>query len=155
MITLPLLAASMYAAYPARSKEEVRISLIYSNWSQYIQQAGTVTIYKERPQFLVYHDKSFHLMDIKQCQCHQVGFGTVDEILYRSNIYTHHCQASLAFDNHNVVDIVVKRSVHDALSSGCDSVLSPFTVSSLLQEDKKTKVIIEEQELFLFHVFLY
>ena len=122
---------------------------------QYIQQAVTLTLYKERPEFLVYHDKSFHLMDIKPCQCQQVGFGTVDEILYRSNIYTHHCQASLAFDNQNVIDMVVKRSVHDGLSSVPDSVLSPFTVSSLLQEGKKTKVIIEEHELFLFHVFLY
>ena len=86
---------------------------------------GTVTIYKERPHFLVYHEKSFHIMDIKQCQCTQVGFGSVDEILGRSNFYTPCCHSnSMTFDNMNVADMQVK--------------------SLVLQESRNIKVICKE-----------
>ena len=58
----------------------------------------SVTFYRERPESLVYHCHEFHILDIEvkinvikenirlafqstQCSCHEITFGSVDEIL--------------------------------------------------------------------------
>ena len=112
MINLPLDYASMFAAYPARSREEVNTYFIIFDLSNLISlKAGTVHHYKERPQFLTYHEKTFHLMDLKLCQCPQVSFGSVDAIISRcgSNYYCNHGQKIL-FDTRDSVIMVIKRS---------------------------------------------
>ena len=75
----------------------------------YSLKAGTVHHYRERPQFLAYHEKALHIMDLKPCQCPQVSFGSVDEILSRCNINNqyHHGQRIL-FDTRNAVIMVLK-----------------------------------------------
>ena len=106
MINIPIHSACMFAAYPGRSKEEVKmpfdwlIKMIF-----YSLKAGTVHHYRERPQFLTYHEKAFHLMDLKLCQCSQVSFGSVDEILSRcsSNYYCNHGQKILFDTRHSVI----------------------------------------------------
>ena len=87
-----------YVAFPARSSEDVRMHL-YESLKQYcILQVATVTFYVSRPEFLVYHEHIFHVMDLKVlncylqsdllffitiqiCQCQDLGFGIVDEIM--------------------------------------------------------------------------
>ena len=112
MINLPLLYASMFAAYPARSREEVRTHFICFDLSNILSlKAGTVQHYRERPQFLSYHEKAFHLMDLKLCQCSQVSFGSVDAIISRcSSNYCYNHNQKILFDTRNSVIPVLKTS---------------------------------------------
>ena len=87
-----------YVAFPARSSEDVRMHL-YESLKQYCMlKVATVNFYESRPEFLVYHEHIFHVMDLKVlncylqsdllffitiqiCQCQDLGFGNVDEII--------------------------------------------------------------------------
>ena len=60
-------------------------------------QGFTVTYYNARPDFLVYHTHEYHVFDLKvklimsdylhkliffqMCQCAEISFGTVDEVM--------------------------------------------------------------------------
>ena len=112
MINLPIHSACMFAAYPGRSKEEVKMSFDWLiKMIFYSLKAGTVHHYTERPQFLAYHEKALHIMDLKPCQCPQVSFGSVDDVISRcnSNYYCNHGQKIL-FDTRNAVIMVLKKS---------------------------------------------
>ena len=54
-----------YVAFPARSSEEVRMHLYESLKQYYILKVATVNFYESRPEFLVYHEHIFHVMDMK------------------------------------------------------------------------------------------
>ena len=108
-IKIILHSACMIAAYPARSREEV--NHFSSSWiwiTVNILKAGTIQYYMERPQFLAYHEKSFHSMDLELCQCSQVSFGSFDEILSSCNINLHcNHDKMIMFDSRHSVDLVV------------------------------------------------
>ena len=63
---VPFYTGYNYAAYPARTKEEVEVINIWiSLLNKMIQKAGTFTLFNERPAMLIYHEKCFHLLDLK------------------------------------------------------------------------------------------
>ena len=88
-----------------------------------MEQAGTVTEYEGRPDQFVYHEHCFHVLDIKvlqfyeeqimtnlfqPCQCNEIGFGLVDQILGRRD-HSQYCHGDtqLFF---NTADLVGKVS---------------------------------------------
>ena len=63
-VTLPFYPGYKYVAYASENIEEVWILKIYLMSNSYVK-VGTFTIYTERPDKLIYYDRSFHVMDIK------------------------------------------------------------------------------------------
>ena len=63
-VRLPLYPGYKYVAYGSMNIEEVCI-IKYIICSNSNLKAGTLTIYTERPEKLIYHDRCFHVMDIK------------------------------------------------------------------------------------------
>ena len=87
-----------YVAFHASGSEDVRMQLFESLKHYCILKAASVNFYESRPEFLVYHEHIFHVMDLKVlnfyllsdllffitiqiCQCQDLGFGIVDEIM--------------------------------------------------------------------------
>ena len=65
VMTVPFYTGFRYAAFPARNSEEVTSSMFVQQILRNIQQAGTYTLFEERPVMLIYHEKCLPVMDIK------------------------------------------------------------------------------------------
>ena len=67
MVQLPYFAGCKYAAYSAENSEEVRKLDVPLNHKNHLlcYKVGTVTWYQSRPEFLVYHIHSFHVLEMK------------------------------------------------------------------------------------------
>ena len=88
-------------------------------------------MYKERPEFLAYHEKSYHLLDIKPCQCSQIGFGSVDEILCKTSYQLQNCHGSTIKFDSKIMDDEFK--------------MEPFCVEQLVESSQTT--IGEEKDV--------
>ena len=65
-IKLPYYPGCRYAAYTAQNSEEVCLFIVSIQFIIGIKQAGTVTLFNGWPDKLIYHEKSFHVLDIVQ-----------------------------------------------------------------------------------------
>ena len=67
---VPFFSGCRYAAYPAiKSEEVINDQFLDVILNQSFKQAGTYTLFSERPEKLIYHEKCFHVMDIKVKNC--------------------------------------------------------------------------------------
>ena len=66
MVTLPYYPGYKYVAFAAKDTKEVYNINIFTFFDLHLK-AGTFTIYNERPDKLVYHDRCFHVLDMKVC----------------------------------------------------------------------------------------
>ena len=110
-ISLPFYPGCRYVAFPAKGSNEVRIYLSCSKVTLYIYKVSTVDIYQSRPESLVYHEYIFPVMDLKgispqMCQCRNLQFGEVDEILTQLKLCWPALQSSqTSCDNDEVISI--------------------------------------------------
>ena len=65
VISLPYYSKCRYVAVPASNSQEVGILDIDHSIKYIITKAGTICLYNEKPDFLVYHVYGTHLFDIK------------------------------------------------------------------------------------------
>ena len=84
-------------------------------------KAWTFTVYTDRPDKLAYHDRCFHVMDMKvftinimlsysmeilqMCQCLEIGFGSVSEVI-SSQVHQLNCTKEVAL--FHTTDMLVK-----------------------------------------------
>ena len=84
---VPFFSGFRYAAYPAMKSEEVNndqfLDIILN---QNLKQAGTYALFSERPAMLIYHEKCYHVMDMKVIK---VKIDMITIILYFSHISAH------------------------------------------------------------------
>ena len=66
-MNVPFFSGCRYAAYPAMKSEEVTNDYFFLNviFNLNLKQAGTYTLFSERPAMLIYHEKCYHVMDMK------------------------------------------------------------------------------------------
>ena len=110
-MSLPFYPGCRYVAFPAKDSQEV---LIYSSCTKitlYINKVGTVKVYQSRPESLVYHENIFPILDVKEispqmCQCQDLKFGEVDEILTQLGLCWHSVQTSKTSCDNDEVSVL-------------------------------------------------